>query len=280
MSLKAAVSADEHAALDATVGKLYRAEGDAFVLDVEESQGWALDKPTDLRNGLKAERKRNEAARKALDVLGDVDPRAARDAYERVTELEEKLRELSATKAGKETADLESRVAKATEKLTAEIAAAKKQSDEYRAALTGRGLRDELRAAIRAAAPDAADVDAITDLMLPHVERRTATEYNGSGLVVKVIGRDGQPDISGKPGSTEAKTLTELVSEMKGEGPFTRVFAKPGAEGFRGRTSAQPAGSRARTASADTSQPERVSPMELLRQANAEALNGSTSGAR
>lgn len=266
---KAALTAEEYEALAAPDRERYRAEGDLYVFDLEEAHGWGVDKPTELKNAVKSERKRNEDARKALDILKDIDPRAARDAYERVATLEEKLRELESSKSGREAQDVEARVAKATAKLTGELEAAKAQADGYRKGLITRGLRDELRTAIRKADPDITDADGIIELILPHVERRTSTDYNGSGLVVKVLGRDGQPDISGKPGSTSEKTLVELIGEMKAEGPFTRVFAKPGAEGFRGRTSTQPAGSRARSVSVSNSQPDREPRgMELLRAAN------------
>jgi hypothetical protein len=273
MAMKAALSPDEHAKLPEAERARYRAEGDLFVLDIEEAHGWAMDRPAELKAALRTERSRNEAARKLAEVLGDVDPRAAKDAYGRVAELEEKLRELSATREGKLSHDVEARVAKATEKLTAELGEVKKQAESYRASLITRGLRDELRSAIRKAEPDVSDVDAVIELILPHVERRTATEYNGSGLVVKVVGSDGKPDISGKPGSTAEKSLVELIGEMKTEQPFARVFSKPGAEGFRGRTSPQPAGSRARTVSvADNSHPEREPRgLDLLRAANSAA---------
>ena len=269
--LAAALPAAEHEKLDAAVKGYYRQDGDLFVLDIEEREGWALDKPTELKAAIKTERGRNEAARKAADILGDIDPRAAVDAYRRIGDLEEKLR---AASNGTDK-DVQAAVEKATAKLKAELDESKKSAESYRSGLTERGLRDELRGAIRKAAPDADDVEAILEILYPHVERRTTRDYNGSGLVVRVVGKDGKPEITGKAGSTEEKSLTELVGEMKSEGPFTRLFAKPGAEGFRGRTSPQPAGSRARTAGVDgTQQPERITAMDRLKAANEAATAG------
>ena len=279
MRPKASLSWRDYAALPRQQQRSYVAHGNTAVFALEPSDGWAVDRPIDLRNAVKSERNRNADARKLADILGDVDARAAVDAYNRIGTLEERLR-AAETGKGTTTAQVEAMISKATEKVAAERDAAIKKADEYRTGLMGRGLKDELRAAVREVAPHlpAEDIDGVVELMHPHVERRTSLDYNGSGLVVKVLGSDGSPDISGKPGSTSEKRLAELIGDMKNEGPFARLLGKPGAEGFRGSTSPQPAGSRARTANDDTSQPDRVSPMERLKAANEQMAAGHTDG--
>jgi hypothetical protein len=270
--IPAAVTAEELEKLPEAVRSLYAEKDDVHVLQVEPASGWALDRPEELKNALKSERGRNEAGRKALEALGEIDPRAAADAYGRVADLEEKLRAAGKGR-GASDEEIADAVEKATSKLKTELDEKNSRIDELTSGSIKRDFREKLRGSLRKVLEDAGaamDIDDAMTLLEPHVMNRTTRELNGSGLVVHVLGKDGKPDITGKPGSTEGKTLDELLQDMKAEAPFARVFAKPGAEGFRGRTSTQRAGGPARSVSDDT-EPERLSPMDRLKAANEEA---------
>lgn len=269
MALAAAISKDDFDSLDKSRQEFYRSEGDIYVLDVEEVDGWALDKPDDLKNALKSERNRNAAAKKALEALGDVDPKAAVEALARVAELEAKLKD-----AGKKPSDdaIAAAVKAATEKLSAELKQKSADHDGLISDLGSAARRDAVRAALRKV-----DAEDAYDIVLPHIERLTKTERDGTGFVVHVVDEKGQPRITRRPGSTDGMSVDELVEEMTKSDTFARVFSKPGAGGTRGRTSPGTAGSRARSASgSNDSQTSALSPMERLRAAN-EAISAGLS---
>jgi len=85
MALKAALQNLE--GLDETTAKLYRQEGEIFVLDVETSMGWGNENIEGLKTTVGKLRKESGEFASRLKAYDGIDPATTRDALKRLEEL-------------------------------------------------------------------------------------------------------------------------------------------------------------------------------------------------
>lgn len=110
--LKAILSAEEHGKLSDAIKALYSANGDAFKLDVESVDGWALDNIAGLQSAHNKGKETVRELKAKLAAFDGLDIDAARDALERVKSYEagegkSKERESAALKNQAETFEKE-----------------------------------------------------------------------------------------------------------------------------------------------------------------------------
>lgn len=162
MALKAKLTADEAQALPEATRSFYRQAGDGFVLDaegVEDVSGLktALDKERDAR------RAAEKAAKDAAARFGDIDPEKAREALQRLHDLEDKnmlaagqVDEVVAKRTERMRADYEAQMKRFGSDLETERAEKSKLSGRLSEVLIDSGLRE---AAVKAGVKSTALID-------------------------------------------------------------------------------------------------------------------------
>lgn len=189
--MKFKLTAAEHAALDDSVKALYKANGDNFVLILDD---------VDV-DGM---------ARKNAELL-DEKKKSAQAAAE--AEAKRKAAEEEAAKKNGDVTALEKSWA---EKLAAQEAAYKAQLDATSGSLNTL-LVDNV--ALQVATSLCGDNAA---LMLPHLKGRLAAELQDGKPVTRVLAADGKPS---------ALTVEELTKELAGDKRFAPILKGPGSQG-------------------------------------------------
>lgn len=227
MALKARITADEHGKLnDAIKAEYVKDEASGmFALSVTEVDGWTLDNPTNLRNAIKAERKRADDAEAKSKAFEGLDPSKARDALTQIEKLN--AGELD----DKAKRQIESHKRQLEEKHAAEVAPLKVQLAE----------RDKL---IDSLTIDRAIADASGAVQLIEGGRDLlAAQVKSKGMVRRVQGANGQPEVrvfgddgvecvTKEPGKTGPMTVRELfTSELKRAYPGLYVVSDKSGSG-------------------------------------------------
>lgn len=220
MTIKAIVETTE--GLPEPLQELYEPleEGKGFRLKVEPVGGFSLEDVSGLKSALGKERGEAEKWKRAAEKYGDLDPGAAREAMEKLAELEKIDPNKEADKIA----------AAKIEAVTKQLVG--KHGDEVKS-------RDEtitqLRRKVETLLIDQAAVTALSEargsvkLLLPHVRTRTRIVERDGDYRVEVLQDDGKTPLfngKGDPGS-----IADLIAEMRASDEFARAFEASGKSG-------------------------------------------------
>lgn len=238
MALKAILSKDDHAKLAPALQGEYTEKDGKFFLSVETVDGYGIDDVARVKGALEKERNLRESAEKKLQAFSDIDPAKAREALGKLDEIakwnpDEKTREAVAAQ-----------IKKQEEAFTAKLSEATKRGDLFEKKFRDTLIRNEAMAAI-------AQTGGNVDLLSPIVMGRLGVlSENGSDAVV-VLGDDGSPRISGKPGNLGRMSVAEYVSSMAEDKRFAAAFAGSGPTGAGSRPAGGASGGAVRLSLAD-----------------------------
>lgn len=206
------------AGLAPEVARLYRQDGERFILDVEPSDGYALENIEGLKKTLGKEISSRKAAEQKLEAFADLDPATARSALEKVEQMKNWKPE-----------------EKVKEQLNATVADIQKKYDEDKKKLSSDNdfLTRQLEQAlvVSAATQAIAAEKGIPELLMPHVMQRTKVLREGDKMVVQVLNEAGNPDLDFVNGQAMPKTVEGLVKSMKDHKVYGRAFEPGGSSG-------------------------------------------------
>jgi hypothetical protein len=138
----------------------------------------------------------------------------------------EKIAEMQAATgkdAGKQVAELQDKLAKASEAAQREIAAAKADAEKERTAARGYFRSAEIARAVAATGAD-------PELLEPFLSRHVDVAVSEDGrYALRVLGADGQPRI--KDSHANGMTIDDLVVEFQGNPKFGGMFPSRGTSG-------------------------------------------------
>lgn len=220
MTLVARINQEKYDSLPEAIKAEYKKQDDGmFIPDIESVDGWRLEDVDGLKSAYAASMTAKKEAEKKLKEFEGLDVVKAREAIQKLEEManwkpEEKVQEkINAVKS------------QLVEKHTEELS----QRDTTIEGLTGQLEKVLIEAAaIKAITENKGNVD----LLLPHVKAVTKMQRNDNGdYVVEVIGPDGNPQISMKPGSTAPMSIAEKIALMKNSETFAPAFEGTGASG-------------------------------------------------
>jgi hypothetical protein len=217
MALKAILTSLD--GIDSGLHGLYRQDGERFVLDVEPSEGWALEDVHGLKNALQSERARARQFEQISRKFDGLDPDTARDALQAVADgvvggLDDK----------KFKEKIEAREKQIAEKFQLDLNAAKERTGKLQSELETQLIHNATVEALRKHGGN-------VDLLLPHVKAQTRLEETENGWRVVVAGENGEARVSMKAGSVENMTIDELVGGLRQQDSFAPAFSGSGATG-------------------------------------------------
>tara|TARA_Y100000310_G_scaffold344961_1_gene460799 strand:+ start:377 stop:1183 length:807 start_codon:yes stop_codon:yes gene_type:complete len=233
--MKALISTDEHAALPEGVSEHYQEQGDGrFLLQVEAVDGFSLEDVAGLKSSLAKERNGARLSLSKLKAFEGLDPSEAREALERLSDLDEMVPQKDAAEQSAR------REKKLSAKHEREIAAARERATQ---------LQQELEKHLVEAAAVAAlnKHGGSVELLLPHIQSSTRVEQDDDGrFVARVVDQDGHARISARTGSQDSMSIEELVEGMRSSDTFAPAFAGSGATGggAAGTRAGRPAGGK------------------------------------
>lgn len=224
MALKARIDEETHASLDPTIQSEYKKDDDGFVLDVESVEGYGLGNIGTLETTLGKVRKDKREAEAKLKLFKDMDAEEAREALEFHAKYKDvNLEDLSEREARlKEKYEGDIKKLKTDHKV--ELDTARNETKSVEGELTRTTVRSQAAKAI-------ANAKGSVELLLPIVEGRVRARRDGDRRVVEVLGADGEPRMSTKPGSTDLMSIDELVEEMRKDDKYLRAFDGVNASG-------------------------------------------------
>jgi len=203
--------------IDQQLHELYRQEGEKFVLDVEPTDGWALEDVHGLKNALQSERARARQFEQIAKKFDGMDPEAASAALEAVANgglnSDEKFKKR-----------LEAREKELQEKFQRDLEAAESRAGGLKSELEKQLIHNSTVDALRKHGGN-------VDLLLPHVKSQTRLEEADNGWRVVVVGDNGEPRVSMKTGSVDNMTIDELVEGLRSNETFAPAFSGSGASG-------------------------------------------------
>lgn len=209
--LKAVLTAEELGKLPADQKSNYVERNGQYVLALELPEGWGLEDVRGLKTALAAEREAKASLERRVSKFGDLDPEVARDALSKVEKMktwtpEEKVAE-----------QMKAREDALTAKHRGELT-------QLQEALQGRD-REVSKLLIDSEAMRLLDGKASVELLLPIIQGATKVVRDADGKSsVVVLDHNGNPRISGAPGSTANMTLAELVETMRNDKRYAPAF--------------------------------------------------------
>ena len=219
MALKAVYESAE--SIPEGMSELYAENDGRYILQVEPTEGYALEDVSGLKSALSATRTEATQAKQELKKFADIDPNEARKAQERLKEL------LEATDGGDVEKTVEAKVQSKVDQIVAkhqeELAAREREVQE----LTGT-VDQVLRKQVATAAISAAKGS--VDLLLPHVIANTRVQKGEDGQFrVDVVDANGNARIADAKGNN--MSIEDLVAEMRSSDVFGRAFEGTGNAG-------------------------------------------------
>jgi len=212
MALKALIKVLDE--VDESLHGEYRALPDdgGFVLDVVETEGFALENLTGLRNTLQTQKTTLQSNKDKLNAWGELDPSKVKASLIKLTELE--------------SADPDAEV---SEKVKLGLATHKAQFE------TALGEKDTtiegLNKAIEGLLVDSTAMAALSEakgeakLLLPHIKTQCKVIQNDAGeYSVNVLDHNGNARIAIADGQTRDFTIDDLVEEMRADDTFGLAF--------------------------------------------------------
>lgn len=219
MTIKAIVETTD--GLPEPIQELYEPleDGNGFRLKVEPAGGLELQDVSGLKSALTKERAEAERLRKEAQRYKDLDPDKAREALEKLEELEQIDPSKEADKIAAQKVE----------------AATKQLLTKHEKELTSHKDRaEQLQRTVEKLMVDQVATSALSEakgsvkLLLPHVQRNTRVVERDGKFAVEVIDDDGNVKINSKG---EPITITELIAEMKSSDEFGRAFEASGQSG-------------------------------------------------
>lgn len=198
MKLKAKIDAEAHGKLSEELQKLYKADGDDFVLQIE-----GADDPAELRRARDREKQR---AKEADD--------ARKAAEKERDDLKAKLDDESSADARKK-GDIDALEKSWRDKHEKAIADGKAEADKLRGQMRVLLVENKARAL-------AEEISTAPDLILPHIMGRMSADFDGDTPVTRVL------DVDGKP---SAASLDELKKEIVATAKFAPIIRASSATG-------------------------------------------------
>lgn len=222
MALKARITKAEFDALGEAIRKEYKADGEAYVIDVVPTDGWNLENISGLTSTLskiKAELKTAKETLAAFDNDGDpIDPKDALKALKRVKELEA----LDPKKLAEE--QVKSALEQARAEFEKASAPVKKRAEALETKLRTVLIDQQATAALAAKGGN-------VKLLLPLLRGQLKIVEEDGDFRVKVLGADGNPRIMVKDGKAEDMTIDAYVAEMAGSQDYAPAFSAKGSPG-------------------------------------------------
>jgi hypothetical protein len=201
-----------------------------FVLDVAPEGTFELADTGGLKSALVKERETAANAVKAAKAFEGIDPKSARDALEKIKEMDgwdadKKLAEHKAKFEADTMKAADAKVAQLQEKHAADM--------EKVQGVNGNLLGHVNQMAVVNAARAALAEHEGSELLMPHIEKRTRATYDAEGntLAVEVLDEKGDVMLSPASGSTAPASISELVGMMKNDDKYKTAFAGSGASG-------------------------------------------------
>jgi flagellar biosynthesis/type III secretory pathway protein FliH len=228
---KTVLTPEEFAALPEQItlskAEAYAKTDDGFVLNVEPVKGYDVKPVEKLLGALGSERSVRAELEAKLKALGDMDPKAAREALATVAEWQKSPPDEKFKK------QYESTLKQAQEEFQKKIAATETMRDKLRSQLEQQLVDAKAREAI-------AKHKGNVDLLLPHVRTRIKTEMSEAGdFAAFVTGQDGtKAHVVGKDGSLAPMSIEALVEQMRAQDAYAPAFGGTGATGGGTRSTA------------------------------------------
>lgn len=193
--LKAFVSSEDFESIDEAIKPFYASSEDGYALQVEASDGWALENIDGLKSSLQKERKLRSSFEKQAKELAtrysDIDIEEYKSAMEKLEEMssfnpEMEAEKLAAQKLDTQKKKIESAIAKQWEaKFEAEHTPLLAKYNKIEAQLKDQMIRG---AALQAIAENDGDVD----LLLPHVVSKMKFDMTEDGFTTELVDK-GEP---------------------------------------------------------------------------------------
>lgn len=226
MALKGFVTKAEHDALAPELKKEYRQEGDGFVPDVVEVNGFELKQVGKLMSALQTERAERAELERKMKALDGIDPVAARTALADVERMkkwtpEDKLEE-----------KVKAREEQIVKTFTDKLSVSEKRAQALAAAVEAELVDSKFIAAC-------ASRGASARLLLPIARQHIKAEETRDGRwVTKIIDpRTGHERLSSKGTGTDSMTMDELLEEFSKDKDLSLAFpatSRPGTGGGSG----------------------------------------------
>jgi len=220
MSLLAVLNQEAFDKLSEPLKAEYKKQQDGtFLLDVSPVNDFALENVKGLKTALSSERATRERLENTVKAFEGLDPVKAKEALEKLEKLG------TGNHDEKTKAEIEALKKQLTEKHVSEIS----KRDESISLMT---KQIEKLLVESAAVKAISDNKGVVELLLPHVRSFTRMKRLDNGeYVVEVVDANGNVRITNKSGSTDPMSITELVSEMKGNKIYSPAFQGSGANG-------------------------------------------------
>lgn len=229
---KAIVTKEEFGALNPVLQSEYgQVEGtETYQLKVDPVNGLSLADVGKLQTALTKERDNVKAASTKLKAYDGIDAAAARDALEFKTKYDAgELDDTSKTRLAEKEKQLAQKFEDQRKQIEANLGterdAWKKREGSLLTELQDSKVKSVVRAAI-------AENGGILELLEPLVSSRVKLVEEEGKFVVHVVGDDGRPLLSRKPGSsTEPMPIGEYVGILKSKSELAGAFKGSGSSG-------------------------------------------------
>ena len=229
---KTVLTPEEFAALPEQItlskAEAYAKTDDGFVLSVEPVKGYDVKPVEKLLGALGSERSVRAELEAKLKALGDMDPKAAREALATVEEWKKSPPDEKFKK------QYESTLKQAQEEFQKKLAGTESVRDKLRAQLEQQLVEAKAREALTKAKAKS------VDLLMPHVKARIKTEMSEAGdFSAFVTGQDGtKAHVVGKDGTLSPMSIEALVEQMRQQDGYSDAFLGSGASGGGTRSTA------------------------------------------
>lgn len=205
--------------VEETLRPYYKETEKGFILDVQESNGYALENVQGLRSALSKERGRAQEFEKRssqFSELGDMSPAEIKQALEELNTL----KQLDPSKEADKIAEqkLKSFQEQMTKKHQTEVGTVKQSADRYKNQLQSLLIDDAAKNAILAAGGN----DKTIAYMLPTVKASLSLRETENGFMTQVIDSNGHPQIGDSNGNP--MTVTQLVEQLKSQELWSGAF--------------------------------------------------------
>lgn len=203
--------------IDENLATLYTEQDGRFYLQVEATDGYALENVQGLKSSLQKERNTAKALGKQLASFDGLDAGEARTAIEQLA--------LGSSKNADETkAQIDALKNQLGKKHGEEIEALNNQLS----AMTDQMSHELIKSkAIEALAKHGGNAE----LLMPHLMSQTKLEENDGRYSAVVIDNNGDVRISSQANSMDNMTIDELVTSMRASDTFAPAFTGSGATG-------------------------------------------------
>lgn len=200
--------------------ELYAKTAEGYVLSAEAAGGYEVKPVAKLMGALDTERNARAALEAKIKELGDIDPKAAREALATLAELKNSPPDEKAKK------QYEALAAQLQKELGAKVSAEAERAAKFQKQLEQTIVDAKAREAL-------AKHKGNVDLLLPHVKQRIKAELTESGeLAAFVLDANGnKAHTLGEGGALVPMSIEKLVEDFKRNDSYAAAFGGSGASG-------------------------------------------------